>query len=403
MPEADERERAGAEDGAEARGDSFSLLTASPTVRGWKRELYTLIEGGGDGERLSRLGSVEQYVRVLLAESRDPSSARFCLSEALSEVVQEWTPALTEPAGRLHRLLSLLAAFTPAPGFSKTLSYLDRTDGAKRSAERVPGESGPVDLYQKGLVTLSRYYPAPPAHSPSDYGFLAYKQLLEKNLKDPRYSGYAAVRLLQLKALDIQSEQFASLFLASDEVARGVMRYLTGLAGRPGERPWVQESLGNILVVCARADEIERFKAVTSELGMQFDPEGDYEVFFPTLTLADGAVLEIYLDMEEIKETALSHYRRHSRSKLPALLSPGALDEGKIARYVSGYVTQVVRQPAQINDLIGDLGQQGAKISFSDNRCMLTVRDAKPIVLPLKDEDAIELMKWNFRNLGAAG
>jgi hypothetical protein len=407
MPETDEHmpEGASREDEAQRAGEnSFSHLTANPTVKGWKRMLYTLVEGGG-GETLYRLGSVEQYVRVLLAETKD-KSAHYCFREALSELVQEWTPTLVEPADKLHRILSLLAAFTPGPGFSKTLNYLDRTEGAKRSAEWVAREGRKVDLYHKGMVALSRYYPAPPAHSQSDYGFLAYKQLLEKNLKDPRYSGYAVVRLLQLKALDIQSEQFSSLLLASDEVARDVVRYLTGLADRPGERRWVEESLGNVLVTYARADNIEKFKSITSELGMRFDPECDYEVFFPTLTFADGSVLAIYLDMEEVKDTALSHYKRHSRAKLPVLLAPDAIDEEKIAKYVSGYVTQVVRQHDALNALVGDLRREKATITFADNRCVLTIGegdDVKVIPLRLKDDDTFELMKWHFRNLSATG
>lgn len=407
MPETDEQmpEGVNREDEAQRAGEnSFSHLSANPTVKGWKRMLYTLVEGGG-GETLYRLGSVEQYVKVLLAESED-KSAHYCFREALSELVQEWTPTLVEPADRLHRILSLLSAFTPVPGFTKTLNYLDRTEGAKRSAEWVAREGRQVDLYHKGLVTLSRYYPAPPAHSQSDYGFLAYKQLLEKNLRDSRYSGYAAVRLLQLKALDIKSEQFSSLFLASDEVARDVVRYLTGLADRPGERPWVEESLGNVLVTYARSDNIKKFKAITSELGMRFDPEGDYEVFFPTLTFADGSVLPIYLDMEEVKDTALSYYKCYSRAKLPLLLAPGAIDDEKIAKYVSGYVTQVVRQTDALNALVGDLGRQGATISFSDNRCVLAIGegdDVKVIPLRLRDDDTFELMKWHYRNLSATG
>lgn len=389
--------------------NSFSYLAAHPTTRGWKRKLYSLLQGEG-GETLSRLGSVEQYVRVLLAESRD-KSARFYLSEALSEVVQEWSPSLVEPADRLHRLLSLISAFTPAPGFTKTLSYLDRTEAAKRHEEWVAGESRPVDLYLKGMMACGRYYPAPPAHSQDDYGFLAYRQLLEKNLKDPRYSGYAAVRLLQLRALDIKSAEFSSLFLSSEEVAREVFRYLVELADKPGQKPWAEESLGGILAVCARADEVEKFDAVASALGMRFEPDGDYIVFFPTLTLANGAALELRLGREEAEATTLSQHIRHSSARLPELLGAEPLDKEKVGKYISGYLKQVVRRPDELNAFVKDLSRLGATIGILNNQFALAImgevggKETLKAEIPLvvDDDDSVIILKkyWVYKNLAA--
>lgn len=419
MPERKEFEEAGGRAGDAAPDqptqpqpdeNSFSYLAAHPTAKGWKRKLYSLLQGEG-GEALSRLGSVEQYVRVLLAESRD-KSARFYFIEALSEVVQEWSPSLVEPADRLHKLLSLVSAFTPAPGFTKTLSYLDRTEAAKRSAERVAGESRPVDLYLKGMMTCGRYYPAPPAHSPGDYGFLAYKQLLEKNLKDPRYSGYAAVRLLQLRALDIKSEEFSSLFLSSEEVAREVVRYLVELADKPGQKPWAEENLGDILVACARADELEKFDAVASALGMRFEPEGDYVVFFPTLTLANGAVLELRLDREAAEATPLSQHIRHSSARLPELLGTEPLDEEKVGKYVSGYLKQVVRRPDELNVFVEDLARLSATVRILNNQFALaimgevdgeeTLKAAVPLTVDDEDLDIVLRKYWLYTKLAAA-
>src|ERR1041385_475902 len=88
--------------------NSFSYLAAHLTVEGWKRRLYALI-AGESSETLSRLGSVEQYIRVLLAQSKD-RIAEYCFRDALSQTVQEWTPAFMEPADRLHTMFSLIAA-----------------------------------------------------------------------------------------------------------------------------------------------------------------------------------------------------------------------------------------------------------------------------------------------------
>lgn len=141
---------------------SFSYLAAHPSVQNWKRKLYSLIEGESD-ETLSKLGSIEQYVRVLLAES-EGADAKYCFGEALSQIVQEWSPTVVEPADRLYNMLSLIAGFTPPVGFIKTLHYLNSCGGVKRSAEQVSGEYRPIDLYGKGLGALGSYYPTAPQY-----------------------------------------------------------------------------------------------------------------------------------------------------------------------------------------------------------------------------------------------
>lgn len=379
---------------------SFSYLAGHPTVQGWKRKLYSLFEGESN-ETLSRLGSIEQYVRVLLAESVDQAHAKYCFSEALSQIIKEWTPQVIEPAERLYNIFLTVAAFTPPGGFIKTLDYLNKHGDFRRGPEPVAGKSAAIDLYKRGLIALARYYPVPPQHSQDDLGFLAYKRLLEKNLRDESYGGYAAVRLLELGVLDIKSNRFSSLLLSSENIGTEVFRYLINLADEPEEKQSVEEKFGNILVICARAGEIEKFGVIASSLDMIFDPEGDLDSYIPTLKLADGTVFNISLDMEEVKDTALNYYVEYNKEKLHELLAPDIIDEGKIGRYVSGYLEQVISDDAAVRELVKELEHFGASLFVSGDHYAIRMRKQnhkKEIPLKLNDKTLTAYMIWEFKS-----
>jgi hypothetical protein len=377
---------------------SFSYLAAHPTVPNWRKKLESLL-AGESSETLWRLGSVEQYIRVVIAESKVPL-AQYHFSEALSQTIQNWNPLVMESADRLNTLLSLVAAFIPPVGFGKVLHYLNRSEGVKRTEEQVSGEYDLVDLYKKGLVALAQYYPTPPFHSYEDRGFAAYRELLDRNLKDERYGGYAAVRLHQLKVLDFDSQRFETLLLSSESVGVEVFRMLLDLADESEEKEAVGTEFGKILVTCARADEIERFSSLAASHGAVFNPEGDYQVFFPTLTLNDGVRLEIFLNMEDVKETALRYYIKYSSEKVHELLTGSELNKNKISRYISGYLEQVTSQPVALNALVKELLTLNAQLRISNNSFVLTVpREGLPrdIVLKLGNNAQNELLKWRYR------
>jgi hypothetical protein len=378
---------------------SFSYLAEHPTVPLWRRKLESLL-AGESSETLWRLGSIEQYVRVLLAESK-VTSAQYYFSEALFQTIQDWNPLVMESADRLNNILSLVAAFTPAIGFGKVLNYLNRSEGVKRTEEQVLGEYDLVDLYKKGLVALAQYYPTPPFHSYEDLGFKAYRELLERNLNDERYSGYAAVRLHQLKVLDIESDRFGALLLSSDSVGIEVFRMLINLADEPDERELVGKEFGKILLTCARADDIEKFRALASFYGAVFNPEGDYQVFFPTLTLNDGNVLEIFLSLEEVNETALRYYIKFSREKVHELLAGSDLNKNKISRYISGYLGHAIKEPEALHALVKELDALKAQIRTSNNNFVLTVSREDPpkeIILKLDNSVQTDLLKWIYKS-----
>jgi len=383
---------------------SFSYLAAHTTVTGWKRKLYSLINGESD-ETLSRLGSIEQYVRVLLAESTNPD-AKYCFSEALSHIIQEWTPNVMEPAERLYNTLQLIAAFTPAVGFTKTLDYLNSCGSIKRSGERVASEYQLVDLYKRGLLALARYYPNAPQHSQSDQGFLAYTQLLEKNLEDQRYAGYVVGKLLDLNLLDIKSKKISALLLSSDDVFAEVFEGLIDAADDPEDLKSVEAKLGDLLVICAQSDNLEKFRSAAASLGVEFNPEGDYEVYFPTLALPGGTVLNIYLDMGEVRETALAHYVGYNRERLGELFASGSFEPDKISKYVSGYLTQVISDASAVEALVSELNHH--KIDIVGRKIDFALRSRNPdtfndIPLTLIPAVLIEYMKWRVKRGSVAG
>jgi len=392
----DERTQSDSEQQIDELG--FSYLAEHPTVRNWRKKLESLL-AGESSETLWRLGSVEQYIRVVIAESKVPL-AQYHFSEALSETIQTWNPIVMESADRLNTILSLVAAFIPPVGFGKVLHYLNRSAGVKRTAEQVSGEYDLVDLYKKGLIALAQYYPTPPFHSYEDLGFAAYRELLDRNLKEERYCGYAAVRLHQLKILEFDSHQFETLLLSSKSVGIEVFRMLLNLADEPEERESVGIELGKILVTCAIADNIELFSALAASHGAVFNPEGDYQVFFPTLTLDDGSRLEIFLSLEDVNKTALRYYVQYTDEKVHELLARSDLNKSKISRYISGYLKQAIKEPDALNALVEVLAELQTQIRTSNNNFVLTVSREDPpkdIVLKLENNVQNELLKWRYR------
>ena len=367
----------------------FGYLAANPTVSGWKRKILSLIHGGG-GEIRSRLGSIEQYIRVLRHESTDRGAAEYCFSEAFTEVVMEWTPTLAEPADRLYHFLSLIAAFTPRVGFSKTLSYLEKSDGAKRRAEFVHSEQRTVDLYKKGLIAIGRYYERPPAHAPDDEGFDAYKRLLNRNLQDQHYCAYAAIKLLRFGVLPSKSEEFLELFLESDDVATTFIKSLAHAAETTSYEQPVIEVLGDLLLACARSNQVERFESLTAKVGLTFDPHGDYKVVFPTLTLVNGKVLEITVDASKAQETPLRHHIGYSVEKLIALFKDEAMDPKRIGRYASAYIAQVLGT-AEIDSIHEALESLKIKLKISEKKQSFVLVTDRQISSGPPDEIIINL------------
>jgi hypothetical protein len=392
--------RAEPDSGAQAADDSFSYLAARPSVPGWKRKLYSLIEGESD-ETLSRLGSIEQYVRVLLRESGS-TDARYYFSEALSQIVQEWTSTVAEPADRLYNMLALIGGFTPSAGFVKTLDYLNRCGSLKRGNELVSSELRPVDLYKKGLAVLGRYYPRPPQRPHEDLGFQSYTQLLEKNLEDSHYAEYAAGKLLDLGLLDIKSKKISALLLSRDDIFAEVFRHLLA-AAEGGEAVPVESRLGDLLTICARASSPEKFEVTAAAFGAKFEPEGDYEVYFPTLRLSSGAVLNVHARLDDIMDTPLARHVGYDEKRLGELLTASSVEPDKIAKYVAVYLTRIIEDEAAIRSLNEELKAHEVSISPQPEKNSFVLKSPKKTSLdglPLDLEKRVvnKYFQWWFKN-----
>lgn len=213
--------------------------------------------------------------------------------------------------------------------------------------------------------------------------------MLKKNLEDPRYVKHVVGRLLDLDILDIKTEKISTLLLSNDDIFTATFHRLLDAAEEEEAAPWVESKLGDLLAVCARSDSLKRFETAAAAAGVTFNPEGDYEVYYPTLTLSSGAVLNIYLDMDEVRDTALAYYIGYNKKRLGELLGSGLTDPEKIGKYVSGYLTQIVSDAVAVEALSEELTSHKVFIVPQKNKFVLKSRekaDMNDVPLDLDDE-----------------
>jgi hypothetical protein len=202
-------------------------LKSNPSVFLWEVELRRILRGERDG-RLIQLGSADEYVRVLLASSADRAFAHAVFHDALRSVVQTWHPSTTDADDYILRMLDLIGSFTPAPGFIKTLDFIQRW---KRFDDSLTRYSGTKDIRLKALIVLGNYYRcAPPVMQ--EIAFEAYVNLLQQHLQYPRYCGYSAGRLIELGVLKIESVESRNLLRDNPASLSEILTLLLQLAKR---------------------------------------------------------------------------------------------------------------------------------------------------------------------------
>ena len=289
---------------------STRQLITNPSVLLWKQELL-LIKNGLRAERVSPLGSIEQYVRVLLAESKDNVSAELCFREALYQTVQEWNPRWDESDQHLETMLSLILAFTPTVGFNKVLKFLDSQNMARLKKREIFFFS-PVgtDLNLKALRALAAYYPSAPHHSQDDLGFSAYLKLLEKFLLSEPYAGYAASRLIDLDALETNNSKFLSV-LRNPKALSDIVPYLLSKARVASNLDLASRMLGDIFIhLCDTTPKhLDSFATAIHAFNASFENDSSYgETYRPIIRLSSGMVVPIQLDMEGVAKYSLQLY-----------------------------------------------------------------------------------------------
>lgn len=193
-------------------------LKLQPSTFLWELEIRNILAGKRE-HRLIKLGGAQEYVDVILEESRDEALSSTTFNEALRNVIQSWQPSRPETAAFFSCMLDLISAYTPQEGFIKVLGFISRGkyfgENVTTSDSRTTGK----DLHFKALVTLQYYYPAaPPAKEDENLGFRQYVDSLQKHLQHDGYRAYALRRLYELNLIDISDVKVAESLTSVPEL-----------------------------------------------------------------------------------------------------------------------------------------------------------------------------------------
>jgi len=187
-----------------AEDESLDLLRARPTVEQWEAEIHRIV----NGERaylLVSLGSADELVASIIAQSDDPITSEIRFRSALNSVIERSTFDGTKSTRVAQRVLELISAYRPAAAVPQLLSAFQSRGGVGRAPWL--GSSQDDDLERKALTALANYFPAPPLEDPLNV-FKAYVDVLHYQLNHPTRAAHAIVRLLELSALSTASDKF---------------------------------------------------------------------------------------------------------------------------------------------------------------------------------------------------
>lgn len=186
----------------------FALPSDRPhSALDWETELEVALSGGRDSD-LRYIGTLDEYVRVGIANSIDPATSRINFRQSLERSIEFWHP---DPVGEQRRtlhMLDLIRAWTPSRGFDKVMEMMSRW-GAQALDCRLPFSKRTIDLRQRGFSALERYFPVSPLKE--NAAFAAYVELLETYLERDHYRVYAAQRLTVLGIVDLANDSVIQL------------------------------------------------------------------------------------------------------------------------------------------------------------------------------------------------
>ena len=180
---------------------SPTSLRSNPTILGWDTEIRRILSGERE-HAILHLGSGDEYVHTLLAQSLDPPLARSTFQAALENVIESWQPEVGDKPGGTRRLLELIAAFAPHHGFVRIMSRFD-----EGGFNKAVGRDGSPSLDLLALSALESYYPVPPAVPREDEAFQAYVGLLWRFVERSDGAPYALLRLVVLNQLPLGLEE----------------------------------------------------------------------------------------------------------------------------------------------------------------------------------------------------
>lgn len=185
--------------------DILTILRRNPSSRRWELTIRRLLLGKYEGY-LSEIGGIEEFVRIAVAESRDPARAEEAFRTALDRIISGWDPAAPALEVQFERHIELIAAFLPAGGFDRLLAQLE---GAG-FFPTLPNRSPNVD--RMALLAMGHYFPRHPfVDQANERTFKAYEKFLRASLTRPDFSAHACKRLLELTLLSPESAEVRDL------------------------------------------------------------------------------------------------------------------------------------------------------------------------------------------------
>jgi hypothetical protein len=233
---------------SEMDGDTLEGPLDPNSIPQWGVDLRRLLTGERE-DSLLRLGGVEEYIEVMLAEAEDIPVAQQAFTQALEQLIQTWHPSTLEDDLQVRRTLDLVSAYTPRGGFVKVIALMQ---GLKRIAKSNGQDAYSVDddLCLKAFVTLENYYPTAPK-SPEDRSaaYQTYIELLREDLSNPAYCGYALKRLVELRVMELGSDEVEYLI----ETNPTNLVTLVGLILDPSRYSKTQEELALVYNRCLSA------------------------------------------------------------------------------------------------------------------------------------------------------
>lgn len=273
-------------------------LRSHPTSAGWELELRRLVEGERAYE-IGESGSIQEYLRGVMAASHERPVAQAAFNEALRNIVQSWQPSIIESTPRVARMLDLIAAFTPPAGFPKVMELLGFWEYGVESVVSESIHARRKDLRMKALMTLAAYFPvAAPLYVKEEPGFRAYAYLLRGHLlrDEPTYSGYAASRLLGLHLIEPEGDEIKALIRSNPAALREIVPLLLA-------RHTALSDISSVYGQCLLTDEKrpqEELRSALKACGAAIEVPGTWPENWPELRLRDGRRLP--LEMSEAVE-----------------------------------------------------------------------------------------------------
>ena len=181
--------------------DTIFTLKGNPSIIGWEVEIRNIIYGKLDHD-IIRIGSIEEYIEMILTDSKDFPKAKTFFQNALNNVVREWIPSLSDEEIINRCFLELIGTYKPPYGSIKIIGFLEKLY-IELPPQIINKESERILSF---FSELKGYYPASPLLKIEDPNFKKYIQILRKYFTNTDLRNHALVRLMELNMIEYEEE-----------------------------------------------------------------------------------------------------------------------------------------------------------------------------------------------------